>query len=121
MRRMSSAPAAAPESALSRLLEVESRLEAMLEEARRDADMILRDARLRADARAGAMNAEIAAADTALSATLASEAAARITEEEEALARIRARYEAVDERGLESLAAWVVEQVLAAAAGTEAP
>lgn len=121
MRRLSSAPAAAPESALSRLLEVESRLEAMLEEARQHADTILRDARLRADARAGTLDAELAAADAELSATLAREAAARITEEQEALARIRARYEAIDARGLESLAAWVVDQVLAAAAGTEAP
>lgn len=120
MRRTSSPPHAAPDSALARLLDVEFRLEAMLERARADADAILEEARGRAEARAGAVAAEVAAADAGLSATLAAEASARIAEERKALARLHSRYEAVDEGGVEALAAWVVERVLESA-GAEAP
>jgi len=120
MRRTPSGPDAAPESALARLLEVESRLEAMLDEARRQADVTLYEARVRAGARLGALAAELAAADAELSVALAAQAARRIAEEQEALARVRSRYDAVDARGVEALAAWVLEQVLESV-GREAP
>ena len=113
MRRTAAGPEAAPESALARLLEVESRLEAMLEEARVAAESTLRSARERAEARVGTNDAEMAAADAELSASLAAEALRRIEEEAAALARVRARYEQVDDRGIEAQAAWVLEQVLA--------
>ena len=74
MRRTTSAPDAAPESALARLLEVESRLEAMLEEARVHADDIEAEAHERAGLRAGALEGELAAADAELSAALAADA-----------------------------------------------
>ena len=112
MRRTTSAPDAAPESALARLLEVESRLEAMLEEARVHADDIESEARERAGLRAGALEGELAAADTELSAALAAEAEARIARERALLAEARARYDAVDAAGLAAHADWVVEQVL---------
>lgn len=120
MRRTSAGPDVAPESALARLLEVESRLEQMLEEARQEAEATLRAAGARADARAETLAAELRAADVELSAALAAEAAGRIGAEQEALAQIRARYEAVGDQGVEALATWVLEQVLAAV-GTEAP
>ena len=112
MRRTTSAPDAAPESALARLLEVESRLEAMLEEARVHADDIEAEARERAGLRVGAQEGELAAADTELSAALAAEAEARIARERALLAEARARYDAVDAAGLAAHADWVVEQVL---------
>ena len=113
MRRRAAGPEAAPESALARLLEVESRLETMLEEARREAESTVLDARERAATRAGTMDAEFAAADAELSAVLDAEALRRIVEEQTALARVRARYEQVDARAVEAHAAWVLEQVLA--------
>ena len=115
MRRRVAGPEAAHESALARLLEVESRLEAMLEEARVAAESTLRAARGRAEAHAGTNDAEMAAADAELSASLAAEALRRIAEEQAALARVRARYEQVDAPGVEAHAAWVLEQVLASA------
>lgn len=120
MRRTTAGPEAVPASALARLLEVESRLEAMLDEARQAAESTLREARGRAEARAGSTDAEMATADAELSASLAAEALRRIGEEQAALARVRARYEQVDGRGAEALAAWVLEQVLVSA-GMEAP
>lgn len=116
MRRSASPPSAAPESALARLLEVESRLEAMLADARTDADAILARARARAAARAEALVAELAAADAELSVTLGAEAEKRIATERAALATVQARYAAVDEPRHAELTAWVVEQVLRAAA-----
>lgn len=113
MRRTAAGSEAAPESALARLLEVESRLEVMLEEARQSADATLREARGRAATHAGSNEAEMAAADAKLSASLAAEALRRIEEEQAALARVRSRYEEVDDGGVESQAAWVLAQVLA--------
>ena len=99
MRRSSSAPVPAPASALARLLEVESRLEAMLEEARTESAALLE-----------------AAADAELSARLTADAEARIAEEAAALAAVRARYEAVDAAAIERHARWLVQQVLRMAA-----
>lgn len=112
MRRTPAAPTAAPESALSRLLEVETRLEAMLEEAHAQVDVTLAEAQNRAEALGVALAAELAAADVELSVALAAEAATRMAEQRETIARVRARYEALDDRGVESLAAWIVERVL---------
>ncbi len=120
MRRTPAAPTVAPESALSRLLEVEARLEAMLEEAHAQGEATLAEARKRAEARGVALAAELAKVDGELSVTLAAEAAARMAEQRGAIARVRARYEAVDDRGVESLAAWVVERVLQST-GTPVP
>lgn len=117
MRRTPAGAAPAPESALARLLEVESRLEAMLDEARQAADSALRAARERSEARAATIADELAAADAEMSASVAAEARRRIDEEQQALARIRARYEQVDDRDVEALAAWVIEQVLASIRG----
>ena len=116
MRRTTSAPDAAPESALARLLEVGSRLEAMLEGARVHAAEIEAEARGRAGLRAGALEAELAAADTELSAALAAEADARIARDRALLGEARARYEAMDAASLAAHADWVVEQVLRMAA-----
>lgn len=116
MRRTSSAPHPAPESALARLLEVESRLEAMLERARTDAEATIGAARERAEARAGTLVAELAAADAEVSATLAAEAEARITQEQSLLAATRARYEVVDAIRAHALSAWVIDEVLRMAA-----
>ena len=115
MRRTAGAPHAAPESALARLLEVETRLEAMLEETRALAEATLQQARGRAKARLGTLAAELAEAEAALSTTLAAEAAAQVAREQAALARVRGRYDAVDDAGVEALAAWVFDQVLASA------
>jgi len=112
MRRTAGAPHAAPESALARLLEVESRLEGLLEEARAAADAMLATAEARAGARLGTLAAELAAAEAEMSASLAAEATAQVAREQEALAAIRARYEAVDDGAIETLAAWVSAQVL---------
>ena len=120
MRRTPAAPTTAPESALSRLLEVETRLEAMLKEAHAQAEATLREARNRAEARGVALAAELATVDTELSVTLAAEAAAQMAEQREAIARVRSRYEAVDDRGVEALGGWVVEQVLQRM-GTQVP
>lgn len=120
MRRTAAGSEAAPESALARLLEVESRLEAMLEEARQAAESTVREARGRAEAHAGTNEAEMAAADAELTALLSAEALRRIAEEQAALARVQSRYEQVDDRGVEAHAAWVLEQVLASVR-TEAP
>ena len=120
MRRTPAAPTAAPESALSRLLEVETRLEAMLEEAHAQAEATLREARNRAEARGVALAAELTTADAELSIALAAKAAAQMAEQREAIARVRARYESVDDRGVETLAVWVVEQVLQST-GTPVP
>jgi len=88
----------------------------MLADARSDAEAILSRARDRAAARAEALVAELAAADAELSAALGAEAEQRIATEQAALATVQARYEAVDESRRAELAAWVVEQVLRAAA-----
>jgi hypothetical protein len=116
MRRRSSAADSAPRSALARLLEVESRLEAALEEARAESAAVLERAAERAELRQGALAAELAAADDELSARLAVDAEARIAEEEAALAAVRARYEAVDEVAATEHAHWLVQQVLRIAA-----
>jgi hypothetical protein len=116
MRRTSSPSNQAPDSALARLLEVESRLEGMLERARIEAESILAAAGERAEARAGTLVAELAAADAELSATLAAEAEARIAQERTLLAAVRARYEAVDAAQARILSAWVVDEVLRMAA-----
>lgn len=115
MRRTAGVPPAAPESALARLLEVETRLEAMLEEARALADATLQLARNRAEERLGTLTAELAAAESEVAATLAAEAAEQIARERVALAQVRARYDAVDDAGIEALAAWVFDQVLGSA------
>ena len=115
MRRTAGAPHAAPESALARLLEVESRLEAMLEETRARAEATLQQARERAEARLGTLAAELAAAEAEVSSALDAEAAAQVAREQAALAEVRARYDAVDDAGVEALAAWVFDQVLATA------
>jgi len=116
MRRTSSPHHPAPESALARLLEVESRLEAMLERARVDAEATLGAAGARAEARGGTLVAELAAADAEVSATLAAEAEARVAEEQAMLAAARARYEAVDAIQLDALSTWVIDEVLRMAA-----
>ena len=113
MGRTAGAPHAAPESALARLLEVETRLEAMLEEARALAEATVAAARDQAETRAGALAAELAAAEVEVSAALALEAAEQVAREHKALAEVRSRYEAVDDGGVEALASWVFEQVLA--------
>jgi hypothetical protein len=112
MRRKTSPPEVAPESALARLLELESRLEAMLESARLQAETVVAEAGQRAAARASTLAVELAAAETELSAALAAEAEVRVGQERALLAAARGRYEAVDTAGLEALSAWVVEQVL---------
>jgi hypothetical protein len=112
MRRTPSQTDAAPESALARLLEVESRLEAMLEEARVDAEKIEARARREAEARVGRLATELAAADAELAATLAAESEAHIARERARLAGVRARYEAVDEERTAALSAWIVDEVL---------
>jgi hypothetical protein len=99
---------------------VETRLEAMLEETHAQAEATLREARNLAEARGVSLVAELATADAELSGALAAKVAARMAEQREAIARVRARYEAVDDRGVEALAAWVVEQVLQST-GTQAP
>ena len=116
MRRTSPPPHPAPESALTRLLEVESRLEAMLGRARVDSERTIGAARERAEARTGTLVAELAAADAEVSVTLAAEAEARIAEEQALLAAARARYEAVDATQLDALSAWVIGEVLRMAA-----
>jgi len=118
--RRTAAQHAAPESALARLLEVETRLEAMLEEAHLAAEATLRDARARAASRSGALAAELAAAESEVASAVAAQIAAQVAREEAALTRTRSRYERVDDRSVEALAAWVFDQVLAAA-GTESP
>jgi hypothetical protein len=112
MRRTPPPPDTAPESALARLLEVESRLEAMLEEARADAGRIEARARQQAEARAGRLAADLAAADAELTARLAVESEARIAREQAHLAGVRARYEAVDDARATALSAWLVDEVL---------
>src|SRR3990167_4681746 len=102
MRRTPAAPTAAPESALSRLLEVETRLEAMLEEAHAQAEATLREARNRAAARGVALVAELATVDAELAVTLAAKATAQMAEQRDALTRVRSRYEVVDDRGVEA-------------------
>ncbi len=119
MRRTAADHHAAPQSALARLLEVETRLEGMLEAARLEAEKTVSDARERAAARTGTLAAELAAAEAEVSATLDAESGARVLREQELLAQIRSRYEAVDVRAVEALAAWVFEQVLASV-GAEA-
>ncbi|HMU62052.1 MAG TPA: hypothetical protein PKA66_09725 [Gemmatimonadales bacterium] len=116
MRRSSSAPGSAQQSALARLLEVESRLEAMLEEARAESAALLEGAAQRAERRHDSLAAELAAADAELSARLAVDAETRIAEEEAELAAVRARYEAVDEAAAAEHARWLVERVLRMAA-----
>jgi len=88
----------------------------MLADARTDAEAILSRARDQAAARAEALAAELAAADAELSAALGAEAEKRIATERAALATVQARYEAVDEPRRAELSAWVVAQVLRAAA-----
>jgi hypothetical protein len=112
MRRSSSAPDSAHQSALARLLEVETRLEAMLEEARAESAAMLDLATERAERRRDSLAAELAAADAELSARLAVDARRRIAEEEAALAAVRARYESVNEAAAAEHARWLVDQVL---------
>ena len=112
MRRTTSAPDPAPRSALTRLLDVESRLEAMLAQARLDAEEVLQRGKARAEARASSLAVELASADAELSARLTMETEARIAEEEAALAARRHRYETVGSADLQDHAAWVVEEVL---------
>jgi hypothetical protein len=119
MRRTAADHHAAPASALTRLLEVETRLEGMLEAARLEAEKTVGDARARAAARTATLAAELAAAEAEVSATLDAESAARVLREQDLLSQVRSRYEAVDARAVEALAAWVFEQVLGSV-GTEA-
>jgi len=91
---------------------VESRLEAMLEEARAESAAILARAAEQAERRQDSLAAELAAADAELSARLAADAETRIAKEEAALAAARARYEGVDEAVAAEHARWLVQQVL---------
>jgi hypothetical protein len=116
MRRTSSPPDTAPQSALARLLEVESRLEAMLDEARLESEATLKDAEERADLRTKSLATELAAADAELSARLTANVERRIAEEEAVLAAARARYEAIGDAAIEAHARWIVAQVLGIAA-----
>lgn len=120
MRRTPAATTAAPESALSRLLEVEARLEAMLEEAHAQMEATLREARNQAEAREVALAAELVTTDTELSEAFSAKVAGQVAEQREAIARVRTQYDAVDDRGVETLSTWVVEQVLQSV-GTQAP
>jgi len=109
----------APESALARLLEVETRLEAMLAEVRADAEAMVAAATARAEGVAESLGAELAAAEAELAATLEAEAAKQVSS---ACAEFEARRTAlarVDEDGIDALVAWVVEAVLTEAGREE--
>ncbi len=119
MRPRRPSPDQAPESALARLLEVESRLEAMLEGVRLDADAQVRAAEDDAKARVAQLDAELAAAEAALAAALEAKAEAQIAEERTGLEAARARYESVTDDEAEALAVWVVDAVLHAPDGED--
>lgn len=111
---MSRAGLSAPEatSALSRLLDTEARLEAMVAEARERADAVVREAESRCSARLAAVDAELRDALAAARSRHAGECAARIALlERESEAALR-RYEAVAGERAEELARWLANQVL---------
>lgn len=120
MRRTPAATTAAPESALSRLLEVETRLEAMLEAAHAHVEATLREARNQVEARGVALADELVTMDAELSEAFAAKVASQVAEQREAIARVRTRYDAVDDRGVETFSTWVVERVLQSV-GTQEP
>lgn len=117
MRRRPRTPDQAPDSALARLLEVESRLEAMLDAVRVETDARVRDAEDLARAREDGLAAELAAAEQELAAAVAAESEARIVGERSRLDARRALYDGVDEGQARALAARVVDDVLRTAAG----
>jgi hypothetical protein len=101
-------------SALTRLLEAEVRLEAMLEETRRLAAASVAEAEARATALSRAVEDEVAEAEASSARLLSEAASARFRElalgQEADLARL-------DRNGsarVDALATWVSEQVLAA-------
>ena len=113
MTRSGALPAV-PASALTRLLEVESRLDAMLEEARLRAAMLVGTAEAEATVAAADVDRELAEAEA--------RAAGRCTEASaERLRTLAQEREAVSVRlsrcrsdRVETLAAWAAEQVIAA-------
>ena len=119
MRRRQTSSDQAPESALARLLEVETRLEAMLEEVRTDAEAMVAAATARAEGVAESLGAELAAAEADLAADLEAEAATRVARACAEFEAGRAAIARVDEKGIDALAAWVVEAVLAEAGREE--
>jgi hypothetical protein len=106
------APATDASTGLSQLLETEARLEALLEDARRQADAVVHDAEARAWASLEAVDRELAEVATRASQEQAEAVAQRIEalnlKREQALRRIRA----IDDAQISVLAEWVSAQVL---------
>ena len=96
---------------------MESRLEAMLDAVRVEAEARVRDAERQAREREEGLVAEFAAAEQEMSVRLAAESAAQVAAESARLDARRARYERVDADEAHALAEWVVEEVLRTAAG----
>ena len=101
-----------PASGLSQLLETETRLEALLEDARRQSERVVNEAEARAWASLEAVDRELAEAARRAEQEQAEVSAERIQalsrEREHALRRIRA----IDETRIGALADWVAAQVL---------
>ena len=99
-------------SGLSQLLATETRLEALLEDARRQAEGVVKDAEVRAWASLEAVDCELAEAARRAEQEQAEVSAERIqalaSEREQALRRIRA----IDETRIGELADWVTARVL---------
>lgn len=98
---------------LGRLLEAERRLDAMLEERRREAERIVEEARDEAGGRRARHEAELR--DDAERTRIEIEAGAdrAVSEVRERLAEVARRYRAVDEATIEALADEVVRRLVA--------
>jgi hypothetical protein len=106
-------------SSLSRLLETEARLDALLSRARTEAEQLVREAEARAKARLDGVDRELAAAvnDGQPNDSVAdsSDGARRNEESRRSLDRLGA----IGDERIAELALWVVQQILAESGRTE--
>jgi hypothetical protein len=103
---------ATPHTVLDRLLEVESRLEARLAEARREADARVAAAQALAQERFGALEAELLAARTASDGSRAREVDLRVRALESARDAGLVRLDRIAREEVDGLARWMAAAVI---------
>jgi F0F1-type ATP synthase membrane subunit b/b' len=104
-------------SKLSRLLETESEIDAMLSDARREAAELVEQARAQATKRVRALEGELDASRAALAEQVAKERDAAIAEVRAGAQHAVRALDELDERAIEDLSRYVVDRVLEATSG----
>jgi F0F1-type ATP synthase membrane subunit b/b' len=104
-------------SKLSRLLETESEIDAMLSDARREAADLVEQARTRAEERVRALEGELDASRAALAEQVAKERDAAIAAVRAGAQDAVGALDELDERAIAELSRYVVDRVIEATSG----